>query len=76
MQIVKEAKVGDKLWLGETQYELTDVARDAKKKVIPNTFVAVPVAWSDRILSLPENIRKFVKKTEAITIVFPLKVWD
>jgi len=75
MHIVKEAKVGDKLWLGETQYEIIEQARDPKRKLMPGTFVAQPCAWTDRLLSLPENIRKGVQKTEAITIVFPLKVW-
>jgi hypothetical protein len=76
MHIVKEAKVGDKIWLGETQYEIIEQARDHKRKLIAGTFVAQPCAWTDRILSQPENIRKGVQKTESITIVFPLKVWD
>ena len=76
MHIVKQAKVGDKLWLGQTQYELIEYARDAKRKLIPNTFVAQPCAWTELITSQPESIRKLVQKTESITISFPLKVWE
>lgn len=76
MRIIKEAKVGDKVWLGETCYELLGQDVDHKRKPIPNQFVAKPVAWSDRILSLPASIKKFVQKTETIVIKFPVKVWD
>lgn len=76
MHIVREIKIGDKLWLGDTQYEIIEQLRDAKRKVVAGTFTARPCAWSDLILNAPAAIREQAQKTAEITIVFPMIVWS
>lgn len=75
MKIIREVKVGDEIWLGQTCYRILEPNRDAKKKVIAGEWVAEPCAWTDLILNAPPEIRKFVKKTEQITIKVPLRVY-
>ena len=76
MRKIETAKPGDKIWLGETCYEILGNVRDHKNKIIRDQWEAQPCAWSDRIAALPDNIRKFVQKTEKIRLIFPLKVWN
>lgn len=76
MRIIREVKVGDELWLGETCYRILEPNRDVKRKIVPGEWVAEPCAWTDRILNAPLEIRKFVKKTEQIIIKVPLRIYN
>lgn len=75
MKIIREVKVGDEIWLGQTCYRILEPNRDAKRKVIAGEYVAEPCAWTDLILNAPPEIRKFVKKTEQIVIKVPLRIF-
>lgn len=76
MHILRTINIGDEIKLGETTYRILDNVKDNKRKVIPGAFVAEPCAWTDLILDQPETLRKFTQKTEQITIVCPLIIWD
>lgn len=66
-------KIGDKLWLGQTRYELTANNRDAHNKIILAEFIAKPIEWSSLIENAPPEIKKFAKKTESIILKSPQK---
>lgn len=76
MRIIREVKVGDEIWLGQTCYRILEPNRDAKKKVVAGEWVAEPCAWTDLILNAPPEIKKFVHKTQSIIIKIPLRVWN
>lgn len=75
MKIIREVKVGDELWLGQTCYRILEPNRDEKKKPIAGEWVAEPCKWSDLILNAPPEIRKFVKKEKQIVIKVPLRIF-
>ena len=75
MKIIREVKVGDELWLGETCYRILEPNRDAKRKIVPGEWVAEPCAWTDRILNAPPDVRKYVQKRNHIVIKIPIRVY-
>lgn len=76
MTIIRTLTIGQKIWLGWTQYEVIDVALDERKKVIPDTFELKPVGWHENILGAPDGIRAGVQKTQTIRTKLPIRLLD
>lgn len=74
MTIIRTLTVGEKVWLGDTQYEVMAQARDEKNKLIADTFDIKPVDWGDWIKSAPELLRQQAQKTKLIRVKLPIKV--
>ncbi len=74
MTIIRTLTVGEKVWLGDTQYEVVAQARDEKNKVMAETFDIKPVDWADSIKNAPELRRSQAQKTKLIRVKLPIKV--
>jgi len=80
MRIIENLKVGDKVWLGETQYEITgqpfEILANKRKKMRTDQYLAKPINYSDRIKALPDHIRLQIEKTEIIILKPPLTIYE
>ncbi|MBK7338383.1 MAG: hypothetical protein IPJ00_20485 [Saprospirales bacterium] len=74
MTIIRTLTIGEKVWLGDTQYEVMAQARDEKNKVMAETFDIKPVDWADSIKNAPELLRSQAQKTKLIRVKLPIKV--
>lgn len=74
MTIIRTLTVGEKVWLGDTQYEVVAQARDEKNKLLAETFDIKPVDWGDWINNVSELLRSQAQKTNLIRVKLPIKV--
>jgi hypothetical protein len=74
MTIIRTLTVGEKVWLGDTQYEVVAQARDEKNKLLAETFDIKPVDWGDWINNVSELLRSQAQKTKLIRVKLPIKV--
>jgi hypothetical protein len=68
-------KIGAKLWLGQTRYEVLEYNRDQRGKIIQDEFIAKPIEWSSLIENAPPGIKEQAKKTTNIVLKSPTKYY-